>query len=328
MAATRQLVRDIRSASSSDAVLRTDAAQLNSAIRLGARFIDGFRGRVVVRPSDVLGEISLPVPWWNEQKWLNISGRAPAFEGSLVLSQVTVGSSDLPPAFALAMARIGANLSLGNHVGDKVLNAASAMQISEDDLIFRGSRLMMSIGACIRRWHTFCDQGHYSGAHPRESSISANVITCKAELRKEINRLKSRLDVGIHEIRASLDQMRRGQQIFVIRVLKLLEKQIDIMQRQVKKAISHKDQVGIRELICRNLLHHEVDTRLGKKGFVFFNYRIHNDAANATHSTSGRTSFVRQSHHGGIHKEFISYVLTVMEACCEVSVHSMLEPDR
>ena len=68
VAETRELVRDIRAAAGegaqSNTLLTTGADRLNSAIRLGARFIDGFRGRVTIGQVDVLGEMSLPVPWW------------------------------------------------------------------------------------------------------------------------------------------------------------------------------------------------------------------------------------------------------------------------
>ncbi|WP_298922076.1 hypothetical protein [uncultured Roseobacter sp.] len=139
--ATRQLVRDIRAAAGegqeSNTVLRADAAQLNSAIRLGSRFIDGFRGRVTIDASEVLGEISMPVPWWRGQKWLNISGRVPEFEQQFSLSRITVGATDLPPALAIAVARTGANIGIGHRFGDKVLEAATAMKITGDVLAFR-----------------------------------------------------------------------------------------------------------------------------------------------------------------------------------------------
>ena len=71
------------------------------------------------------------------QKWLNLSGRVPEFDQRVSLSQVTVGSVDIPPAMALGLARHGANLAMGNRFGDKVLNAASLMEINGSDLSFR-----------------------------------------------------------------------------------------------------------------------------------------------------------------------------------------------
>lgn len=140
VAATRQLVRDLRAAArgnSGDTLLTVDAAQLNSAIRLGARFIEGFRGQVQIGTEEVWGEISLPVHWWGRQRWLNISGRVPEFERAVALSQIRIGATDLPPKLALALARTGGNIAMGNRFGDKVLQAASAMAVTGDRLTFR-----------------------------------------------------------------------------------------------------------------------------------------------------------------------------------------------
>lgn len=135
--ATRQLVRDIRGSAASGALLQSDAMQLNSTIRLGSRFIDGFRGDVEVQPSQLLGRVSVPVQWWTGPKWLNMSGHVPEFEGTVSLSQLTIGSTDVSPGFALGLARLAANLGVGNQFGDKVLSAASAMTISKDKVAFK-----------------------------------------------------------------------------------------------------------------------------------------------------------------------------------------------
>ncbi len=137
VATTRDLVRNIRSAAGAETVLETDVAQLNSAITLGARFVDDFRGRVTIRENQVLGEASLPVPWWDGTRWLNVTGQVPEFDTAFSLRSITVGPVDLPPAPALALARISANLMMGNRFGDRVLEAASSMQIREDTLLFR-----------------------------------------------------------------------------------------------------------------------------------------------------------------------------------------------
>lgn len=141
VASTRQLVHDIRSATAADktdkdTALHTTAAQLNSAIRLGARLIPGLRGRISVDPVEVLGEISIPVPWWSGQKWLNVTGHVPEFDHNLVVSRVTVGGVNVPPVLALTLARTGANIGLGNKVGDKILQSATAMRIKNDMLVF------------------------------------------------------------------------------------------------------------------------------------------------------------------------------------------------
>ena len=140
VAATRQLVRDLRAAAGGDTqsnLLVTNVTQLNSAIRLGARIVDGFRGRVTIDGAEVLGEISVPVQWWSGQKWLNISGRVPEFDGQVSARQITAGRVKLPGAMALTIGRIGANLGLGNRFGDKVLQSVTAMRATDEDLTFR-----------------------------------------------------------------------------------------------------------------------------------------------------------------------------------------------
>lgn len=137
VAATRQLMRDIRSGSgATDGILRTDAAQLNSAMRLGARFLPGFRGKVTVEEAHVTGAVSIPVPWWDGQRWFNAIGRAPEFEGRIKPSEIFVADYSLPPDLMMKMGRIGANLVLGDGIGDTILQAATAMEIEGEALVF------------------------------------------------------------------------------------------------------------------------------------------------------------------------------------------------
>lgn len=140
VAATRTLVRGLRTAANETSdvpePLETDATELNSAIRLGARFIPGFRGRIEVAGDAVLGQAAVPVRWLGGPKWLNVTGRVPAFDGAFRLDEVTVGPVSVPPYLAVSVARIGANLALGNRFGDKVLQAATAMRIEGERLSF------------------------------------------------------------------------------------------------------------------------------------------------------------------------------------------------
>lgn len=140
VAEARRLLHDVRAASGvgpdEGGDLQTTISQLNSAIRLGARFVNGFRGRVTVEAGEVLGEASLPVRWWSGPKWLNISGRVPEFTGQLAFDQLTVGATDVPGPLAIATARIGANLFLGNGFGDKVLEAVKSMMITGEVVTF------------------------------------------------------------------------------------------------------------------------------------------------------------------------------------------------
>lgn len=131
VATIRDLMHALRSASGdvpdASKLLRTNADQLNSAVRIGSRFIKDFRGRVIIEPTQAVGEASIPVLWWSGHKWLNISGAVP--------SRITLGATDIPPFLAVALGHIGINLILGNELGDRMLQAASGMDISDGELI-------------------------------------------------------------------------------------------------------------------------------------------------------------------------------------------------
>lgn len=141
VAATRDLFRDIRAATQGDTasarIVMTDALQLNSAMRLGARFVKGFRGQVTTTGNVLRGEMSIPLPWWQGERWLNLSGSMPAFDGTLALRDITVGPTRVSPAFALGAARTGANLIFGNRFGDTIVQAVQAMTISGEEIAFR-----------------------------------------------------------------------------------------------------------------------------------------------------------------------------------------------
>lgn len=115
--------------------ISTNEAQLNGVIKLGARLIPGFRGQVSVSEDDLMGRISVPVPYL-DGKWVNLSARIPSFEGQLALSDVSLGPLSVPPALTLSMVRIGANQALGRQQGDRLFTVAEALRIEEPDLTF------------------------------------------------------------------------------------------------------------------------------------------------------------------------------------------------
>ncbi|MEM8732008.1 MAG: hypothetical protein AAGF79_19005 [Pseudomonadota bacterium] len=137
---TRNFVHGVRAAIDTNTVatetFSTNEAQLNSVIRLGARFIPGFRGEVDVGPTSVIGLAAVPVPLGATPKWLNVRVVAPEFADRLSFSNVDLGQFALPPGLALEAGRIGANLFFGNALGDTALNAASAMRIDDDAVSF------------------------------------------------------------------------------------------------------------------------------------------------------------------------------------------------
>ena len=135
----REFVRGLRSAIqpglSVPASFTTNEDQLNSVLKLGARFIPGFRGELNVNEKDVDGAASIPVPY--TKKWINVRASAPEFEGNFALSSVQLGPVTVPPNFALGIARIGGNVIVGEGFGDTVLDVADSMRIQDSDVAFR-----------------------------------------------------------------------------------------------------------------------------------------------------------------------------------------------
>jgi len=127
----------VKSGSGAEPFVTTEG-QLNSVIRLGARFLPEFRGQISTLEDSVEGIASIPVPlpFSEEPKWLNLRAIAPEFEGQFSLSKVQIGQFDFPPGLALGLARFGGNVVLGNDLGDRVLSAATSMQVENEDVVF------------------------------------------------------------------------------------------------------------------------------------------------------------------------------------------------
>ena len=134
----REFVRGVRSATRSGGVtaakIVTTEEQLNRVIKLGARFIPGFRGRLYTSEENVQGVASIPVPY--VEKWMNLSASVPEFDGAFALSEISVGRFSIPPVFALGVGRHVANIVVGDGFGDTVLGAATRMDIDNGELVF------------------------------------------------------------------------------------------------------------------------------------------------------------------------------------------------
>lgn len=132
----RAFVSDVKAAASpgqGDAPpLVTTEAELSSLVRLGVRLIPGFRGEVAVEPGRVAIRAALPVDLPGATRWLNLAVTVPEFEAGLTLGRVTLGPVAIPPALALELGRVGANLILGDGLGDRAVRAASRMHVAGD----------------------------------------------------------------------------------------------------------------------------------------------------------------------------------------------------
>jgi hypothetical protein len=136
----REFVRGVRSAitpgrETSEPFIASET-QLNSVIKLGTRLIAGFRGQLVVNETEVMGAASIPVPYTQETKWVNLKVAAPEFEGVFSLSRVSIGAISIPPKLALGTGRVAADVIVGNDFGGRLLSAATSLQINDDTVTF------------------------------------------------------------------------------------------------------------------------------------------------------------------------------------------------
>ncbi|MEX0340729.1 MAG: hypothetical protein AB3N11_17020 [Arenibacterium sp.] len=114
----------------------TRAEELNGVVKLGARIVPGFRGRIEAQDETVAGWGSLPLTIGGLTKWVNVFVEIPEFDGEIILTEVRLGGVSIPPDLALRLARTGANLALGNDIGTTVLGAARRLDIQGQDLAF------------------------------------------------------------------------------------------------------------------------------------------------------------------------------------------------
>ena len=137
---TKEFVKQVRAATEAtgpDAdIVVLPLENLQGVMRLGARFLPGFRGSATIENDVVQGAASVPVPWITGRKWLNLRATVPAFEGRMAFTTSILGDRILPPDFALTLGRITANLLFGNQAGDTILASATSMTIENQTLIF------------------------------------------------------------------------------------------------------------------------------------------------------------------------------------------------
>src|SRR6056297_3485591 len=136
----RSFVHSIRSAAGNGATptepLVMSETELNSLLRLGARFVPGFRSDLEIAGDAAIMRASIPVTHLPTAKFVNLSARIPAFDGQVMPTDIRIGPVSIPPTLALQMARLGANAIIGNRTGDTLLDAATRMTIDGDSLSF------------------------------------------------------------------------------------------------------------------------------------------------------------------------------------------------
>lgn len=136
----RSFMRDVRNAAGTgqaqgDPLILT-TSELNSLLRLGARFVPGFRSDLETVGDTAILRASIPVPYLPIRKFINLSARIPAFEGRVRPTDIRAGSLRIPPVLALEGARLGTNAVLGNRTGDTMIAAVTRLTIDGDSLSF------------------------------------------------------------------------------------------------------------------------------------------------------------------------------------------------
>ena len=154
--AGREFVQRVRAATRSTtsdlATVSITIKEANSVGRLVARFLHGSRAVARVKDGRVVGEASLRLPWPLTDGWINAAAVVPPFEPQLRLEEIHAGQLSLPPAMSLEVARLSANLLLGDGAGDRILRRISAMRIDGDELTFILSLERERQGSFIRQF--------------------------------------------------------------------------------------------------------------------------------------------------------------------------------
>ncbi len=140
--AVRTFVKDVRSAALEPAPGAVDRPVVlseedaNGILRVAARMFPVGHAEVRVAEGQVHAMASIPVPWPRGSRWLNVVVVAPEFEGRARLDQLAVGGVALPPGLMVEVARVGANLVLGDRAGDVVLGSTRRLEIEADEMRF------------------------------------------------------------------------------------------------------------------------------------------------------------------------------------------------
>jgi hypothetical protein len=140
--ATKIFVQEVRAAAldgapgAADEPIVLSEEEANGILRVAARMFAAGHAEVRVSEGQVRALVSIRVPWPRGPRWLNMEAVAPAFEGQPRLDRLAVGGVALPPGLMVEVARVGANLVLGNRAGDVVLGSTRRLEIEGDEMRF------------------------------------------------------------------------------------------------------------------------------------------------------------------------------------------------
>lgn len=137
----RALVQRIRFLSrapeASEQVLEVSAATLEGALRMGARMVPGFRGQTQLEEGQLRVLAAAPIPKTKGAFWVNLDVSVPSYTGELQLNEVRIGRISLPPALALWIGRVGADLFMGAGSSEAIMTAVEQLDVTPEQITAR-----------------------------------------------------------------------------------------------------------------------------------------------------------------------------------------------
>lgn len=135
VAAVRDAGAALRRALAGEAAdLRLDVDAAGRVLRLAAWMLPELRADARLSDGALQLRGALPMHLPGGIRWLNIDARVPPFEDGPRLAALRVGGVDLPPDLTLDLARLGANLALGDRGGDRLLGMVRSLRIDDGAL--------------------------------------------------------------------------------------------------------------------------------------------------------------------------------------------------
>lgn len=133
-----RLLNDFRAITRGDeeGPLTIEAADLESAVALGARFIPGLRGDAHIGPGpdgveEMALTIAVPIPFIEGAGWYNLTAAVPASEDGIGLSRVAMGPIEIPAGWIVPTGAAVLDLVLGGDTGKLARTAVGAVRLSD-----------------------------------------------------------------------------------------------------------------------------------------------------------------------------------------------------
>lgn len=137
----RALVQKVRFLSRNpdapEQVLTVPAETVAGVLRMSARMVPGFRGQTQLEEGRLRGRAAVPVPGTKGAFWVNADVTVPAFSDGLRLEEVRIGRISVPPALALWIGRVGADLTMGQGASETILTAVQQLEITPSEVTAR-----------------------------------------------------------------------------------------------------------------------------------------------------------------------------------------------